>query len=103
MSESIRRLHEALKTNKETVELDVEAHHTSADMTAVIEMSRQRFARITAGDRVARVFGPNKFGHRERRYEAGVTHDEAIALLEGGARWVGPKDHDPRSRMPDNS
>ena len=101
MSDQIRRLQEALGTDEETVELDVEGHHPHPSMAAVIEMSRLRFARIIAGERVARIFGPNKFGHRERRYEASVTHDEAIALLANGARWVGPKHQDPRDRMPD--
>ena len=103
MSDHLRRLQEALETDKETVELDVEAHHSSANMAAVIEMSKLRFARINAGERVARIFGPNKFGHRERRYEAAVTHDEAIALLANGARWVGPNHQDPRTHTPDNS
>jgi hypothetical protein len=103
MSDQIRRLQEALATADETVELDIEAHRSSANMAAVIEMSQLRFARITAGERVARIFGPNKFGHRERRYEANVTHDEAIALLANGARWVGPRHQDPRDRLPDDA
>jgi hypothetical protein len=91
-------LRAAIKNPDEAVEITTETPHPGFDAAAVSEMSSARAKRIAAGERVAKLYRRGALGGRQLCLEVGVSHEEALELLEGGATWVGFDEYDPRRR-----
>jgi ABC-type uncharacterized transport system ATPase subunit len=106
MSPDFELLMQHLRGRTGKVELDVPSPPGASDEAVASRLARARQAAIRRGDRVAKLYRladgkrPKLADGTEEgpELETGVTENECRALIDAGAKWVGPKHQVPTPR-----